>query len=80
MSLKIILTKTQAISLLISMDTGQEADMFLDISPNHKFYELSCEQLEKKVYERISEDKIAGVVEDENTIVLEKTSSPYVKK
>lgn len=75
MSLKIILTKTQAISLLISIEKNDEPDRFLPVDPNHKFYKLSCEDLEEKIFKVISQEQVAGVVDDEHTIILEHEKS-----
>lgn len=61
---KQIFTKTQAVSILEQVKNTTEVDIFKFVDPKHKLFKLTCEELEEKLSRYISQDKIAGVVEE----------------
>jgi len=61
---KQIFTKTQAISILEQIKVTREIDIFKPVDASNKLFKLSCEEIEKKLFEHMQEEHIAGVVED----------------
>lgn len=61
---KILLTKTQAASVLTQIYSGKsrEVNPFVEIEKNNKFLSKSCEELEKKLSKFMQ--GLVGVVED----------------
>ncbi len=63
--MKKILTKNQAIAVLHCIENQQEIDIFFKVKEGDKKYKLSVEELEAKLLERLGEDQLAGVVEND---------------
>lgn len=59
-----ILTKTQAISVLIQISQKQDIDIFGPVDKNHVYFQLSCTQLEEKIWQYISQEEVVAVVEE----------------
>lgn len=62
---KLLLSKKQAIAILQQIKDGRQLDPMEDISDKHPLYKLSVQELEKRIYQYIEENEIAGVVEIE---------------
>lgn len=60
--MKQIFTKTQAVSILVQVKAGQHPDLMKSVDPKHNLFNQSCEALEKKLSEILSD--FAGVVDD----------------
>lgn len=61
---KDIFTKSQAVALLVQAQAKQEIDIFKIIDPKHKLFKLNCDELEVKLLNYLSNEQLAGVVED----------------
>lgn len=66
--MKRILTQDQAVSILYCLQNKIDPDLFHAVEKNHKLYKLSLEELEKKIFEHLEEDNIAGVVTNPQTV------------
>ena len=61
---KHVFTKTQAVSILDQVKTTREVDLFKPVDVKHKFFKMSCEDLEKELARYLGAEKIAAVVEE----------------
>ena len=61
--MKHIFTKTQAVSLLVQIKSGEkEVDLYKAIDKAHNLFNRTCEELEEKLSHHVQ--NLAGVVED----------------
>lgn len=61
--MKTFFDKKQAVTVLLQIETRQEINVFGDVDLKHKYFSLSCEELEKKLLNYIDKDGFAGVIE-----------------
>lgn len=61
--MKTFFDKNQAIAVLLQIEKSKEVNVFEKIDVTHKYYLLSCEELEKKLLNYLDEDGFAGVIE-----------------
>ena len=66
MSTKTFFDKKQAVVVLIQIESGRGSEMnvFEQINEDHKYFKLSCDELEKKLMKYIDPDGFVGVVEN----------------
>lgn len=62
--MKTIFSKKQAIAVIVQCEKKQkDIDLFAAVDEKHKYFSLSCEDLEKKLLNYVDEDSFAGVIE-----------------
>lgn len=62
--MKTIFSKKQAITVILQCEKKQkEIDLFAVVDEKHKYFSLSCEEIEKKLLKYVDEDSFAGVIE-----------------
>ena len=64
--MKTFFDKKQAVTVLLQIEKNQEINVFAQVDTKHKYFSLSCEELEKKLLNYLDEDGFAGVVEQPN--------------
>lgn len=64
--MKTFFDKKQAVTVLLQIEKKQEIDVFAKVDTGHKYFSLSCEELEKKLLNYLDEDGFAGVIEQPN--------------
>ncbi len=64
--MKTFFDKKQAVTVLLQIEKKQEINVFAQVDTKHKYFSLSCEDLEKKLLNYLDEDGFAGVVEQPN--------------
>lgn len=60
---KTFFDKKQAIAVLLQIENKKEVNVFENVESSHKYYSLSCEELEKKLFRYLDKDGFAGVVD-----------------
>lgn len=61
--MKTFFDKKQAVTVLIQIEKKQEINLFAEVDLKHKYFSLSCEELEKRLLNYLEEDGFAGVIE-----------------
>ena len=61
---KHVFTKKQAVSILDQVKTTKEVDIFKPVDAQHKFFKLSCDDLEKELTRYLGANQVAAVVEE----------------
>lgn len=62
--MKTIFSKKQAIAVILQCEKNQkDINLFIFVDEKHKYFSLSCEDIEKKLLKYIDEDSFAGVIE-----------------
>lgn len=62
---KDIFTKSQAVAILVQAKSkGRQVDIFQAVSQDEELFQLTCDQLEVKLWQYIDKEQLAGVVDD----------------
>lgn len=64
--MKTIFSKKQAITVIVQCESEknpEHIDLFAIVDAKHKYFSLSCEEIEKKLLKYVEKDSFAGVIE-----------------
>lgn len=62
--MKTIFSKKQAIAVIVQCEKKEkDIDLFAIVDEKHKYFSLSCEEIEKKLLNYVDQDSVAGVIE-----------------
>lgn len=60
---KTFFDKKQAVAVLLQIESKKEINVFEKVDSSHKYFSLSCEELEKRLFKYLDEDGFAGVID-----------------